>query len=44
MLRILAARLLFFIARIFQSRGMPVGQWLQNKGILLLAKARVKRD
>jgi hypothetical protein len=44
MFRTLAARLLFFLARIFQGRGMLVGQWLQNKGILLLSGVKVERD
>ena len=35
--RILYARLLFFLARICQKRGWLVGQWFQNKGILVLA-------
>jgi len=43
-MRSLLARLLFFGARLFQRRGMPVGQWFQNKGILLLAGVKVKRD
>jgi hypothetical protein len=44
MFRLLVARLLFFLARIFQGRGMLLGQWLQNKGILLLSGMKVKRD
>jgi hypothetical protein len=43
-MRILAARLFFFLARVFQGRGMPIGQWFQNKGILLLTRVKVKRD
>tara|TARA_Y100001963_G_scaffold153926_1_gene241669 strand:+ start:1726 stop:1854 length:129 start_codon:yes stop_codon:yes gene_type:complete len=42
-MKLLAARVLFFLARIFQSRGMLLGQWLQNKGILLLSKIRDKQ-
>jgi|TARA_R110000851_G_scaffold200220_3_gene351374 hypothetical protein len=38
MLRLLAAKILFSLARLFQGRGMLVGQWFQNKAILLLAK------
>tara|TARA_R100000329_G_scaffold149259_1_gene139566 strand:+ start:44 stop:181 length:138 start_codon:yes stop_codon:yes gene_type:complete len=36
-MRILAARVMFFFARTFLSRGFLVGQWFQNKAILLLA-------
>jgi len=43
-LKLLAARVLFFFARLFQSRGMLLGQWFQNKGILVLSKVRIKRD
>jgi hypothetical protein len=43
-MNLLLSRICFFFARIFQSRGMPVGQWFQNKGILLLAGIKVKRD
>jgi hypothetical protein len=43
-MRLFLARILFFCARIFQGRGMLVGQWLQNKGILLLARVKAKRD
>ena len=43
-MKLLAARVLFFLARIFQSRGMPIGQWFQNKAILLLSGVKVKRD
>jgi|TARA_B100000900_G_C20300685_1_gene602094 hypothetical protein len=39
MVRILAAKILFYLARVLQSRGMLLGQWFQNKGILMLAKA-----
>jgi hypothetical protein len=40
----LAAKILFFLAKIFLSRGMLVGQWFQSKGILLLAEVGSKRD
>jgi hypothetical protein len=40
----LLARLLFSLARVFQGRGMLIGQWFQNKGILLLTGVKVKRD
>jgi hypothetical protein len=43
-MRLLLARITFFLARAFQSRGMPIGQWFQNKGILLLAGVKHKRD
>jgi len=43
-LKILIARILFFLARAFQSRGMLFGQWLQNKGILLLSKVKIKDE
>jgi hypothetical protein len=43
-MRLLLARILFFIARVFQGRGMLVGQWFQNKGILLLSGVKTKRD
>tara|TARA_A100001515_G_C4525115_1_gene194913 strand:- start:128 stop:262 length:135 start_codon:yes stop_codon:yes gene_type:complete len=38
------SRLLFFIARILQRRGMLLGQWFQNKGILLLSKVKINND
>tara|TARA_B100000131_G_scaffold316237_1_gene355984 strand:- start:229 stop:363 length:135 start_codon:yes stop_codon:yes gene_type:complete len=44
MIRIIAARMSFFLARFFNSRGMLLGQWFQNKGILLLAGVKAKRD
>jgi hypothetical protein len=34
------AKTLFFLARVFLSRGMLIGQWFQNKGILLLAAGK----
>jgi len=40
--RIFTAKILFFLAKVFQGRGMLIGQWFQNKGILLLAGS--KRD
>jgi hypothetical protein len=40
----LTAKILFFLARVFQGRGMFLGQWFQNKGILLLASGESKRD
>ena len=43
-MKLLAARVAFALARIFQGRGMLLGQWFQNKGILLLSKVRTKRD
>tara|TARA_R110000824_G_scaffold380030_1_gene572256 strand:+ start:2000 stop:2131 length:132 start_codon:yes stop_codon:yes gene_type:complete len=43
-MKLLAARLFFFLARILLRRGMPLGQWFQGKGILLLAGVKVKRD
>jgi hypothetical protein len=43
-MKLLTARIFFFLARVFQSRGMPIGQWFQSKGILLLAGIKVKRD
>tara|TARA_A100001515_G_scaffold144630_1_gene149311 strand:- start:3449 stop:3580 length:132 start_codon:yes stop_codon:yes gene_type:complete len=39
-MRLLAARLMFFFARTLLRRGMLLGQWFQNKGILLLAGAK----
>ena len=36
-MRILAAKVMFFLARTFLSRGFLLGQWFQNKAILLLA-------
>jgi len=43
-MKLLLARLLFILAKVFQGRGMLIGQWFQNKGILLLAGVKVKRD
>jgi hypothetical protein len=43
-MKLLLARLLFILAKVFQGRGMLVGQWFQNKGILLLAGVKTKRD
>jgi hypothetical protein len=43
-MKLLAARILFFCARVFQSRGKPLGQWFQNQGVLLLAGVKAKRD
>jgi hypothetical protein len=43
-MKLLLARLLFILAKVFQGRGMLVGQWFQNKGILLLTGVKVKRD
>jgi hypothetical protein len=37
-------QLCFLAARIFLRRGMLLGQWFQNKGILLLMKVGSKRD
>jgi hypothetical protein len=42
--RLLLGRLCFVCARIFQGRGLLLGQWFQNKGILLLTGVKVKRD
>jgi len=42
--RILLAKICFLLAKVFQGRGMLMGQWFQNKGILLLAGVKVKRD
>jgi hypothetical protein len=39
-MKLLAARILFFLARLCQGRGMLIGQWFQNKGILLLAAGK----
>jgi len=36
-MRILCARVLFALARVCQKRGWLVGQWFQNKGILMLS-------
>ena len=36
-MRLLCARALFFLARLCQKRGWLVGQWFQNKGILMLS-------
>jgi hypothetical protein len=41
-MRLLAARLFFFLARNLQRRGMPIGQWFQSKGILLLTGVRAR--
>lgn len=38
------ARFYFWIARLFLSRGKILGQWFQNKAILLLAGIKVNRD
>jgi hypothetical protein len=43
-MKMLLARTFFFFARFFLSRGMLLGQWFQNKGILLLAGMGSKRD
>tara|TARA_B100000029_G_scaffold286527_1_gene280285 strand:+ start:1169 stop:1300 length:132 start_codon:yes stop_codon:yes gene_type:complete len=43
-MRLLLARVFFLCARIFQGRGMLLGQWFQNKGILLLSGVKIKRD
>ena len=43
-MKLLLARVLFFLARKLQSKGMMLGQWFQNKGILLLSKIGPKRD
>ncbi len=43
-MRLLFARCLFFIARVLQGRGMLLGQWFQNKGILVLSKIGPRRD
>lgn len=42
--RKILAKVCFFAARIFQGRGMLIGQWFQNKGILLLVEVGSKRD
>jgi hypothetical protein len=41
-MRKILAKLLFLLARVFLSRGMLVGQWCQNKAILLLVGTRSK--
>ena len=38
------AMILFFLARVFLSRGMRVGQWCQNKAILVLTGVRSHRE
>jgi len=43
-MKLLLAKVYFFLARQLQSRGMLLGQWFQNKGILLLAGAGKKDD
>jgi hypothetical protein len=35
---------LFLLARVFLSRGMRLGQWCQNKAILLLTGVRSHRE
>ncbi len=42
-MRLTLARVIFFLARILQKRGIMLGQWLQNKGILLLASIKMNR-
>jgi hypothetical protein len=44
MKKLFLARVYFFLARIFQGRGMLIGQWFQNKGILLLTGVKVEDD
>ncbi len=41
-MRLFLGRLLFALARPCQKRGWMIGQWLQNKGILMLASVRRK--
>ena len=36
-MRLLLGRVLFALARVCQKRGWLIGQWFQNKGILMLA-------
>ena len=43
-MKITLARFYFWVARLFLSRGKILGQWFQNKAILLLASAKVDRD
>ena len=42
--RKIAAKILFLLARVFLSRGMLVGQWCQNKAILLLSGVTQHRE
>jgi len=42
-MRLMLAKVLFFFARPLQKRGIMLGQWLQNKGILLLANTKMNR-
>ena len=42
-MRLMLAKVLFFFARRLQRRGMMLGQWLQNKAILLLAGIKMNR-
>mgnify|MGYP007010370901 FL=1 len=43
-MRKIAAKILFLLARVFLSRGMLVGQWCQNKAILLLSGVTQHRE
>ena len=43
-MRKILAKVLFLLARVFLSRGMRVGQWCQNKAILLLTGVREHRE
>ena len=38
------ANVLFYLAKVFLSRGMPLGQWCQNKAILVLTGVRSHRE
>jgi len=43
-MKTLLVKLLFLLARICLSRGMLIGQYFQNKGILLLSGVKQHRD
>jgi hypothetical protein len=43
-MKMILARTLFLLARVFLKRGMLLGQWFQNKGILLLAGTKVNNE
>ena len=43
-MKITLARCYFWLARQLLSRGNILGQWFQNKAILLLASMKVNRD
>jgi hypothetical protein len=44
MWKTLTAKLFFVLARVFLGRGMLIGQWFQNKGILLLTGMKENND